>query len=180
MTGFRLATDRLILRDWRSADLDAYAAIAADPQVMATLGPVKTREQSAALIADLQDGAARDGHTFWAVERREDSRLIGHAGLVRGKPPQIEGELEIGWTLASDCWGKGYASEAARAALDWAWANRPGEPVIAITSVINARSRAVMERLGMTHLPERDFDHPAVPEGDPLRPHVLYRKEPPA
>jgi RimJ/RimL family protein N-acetyltransferase len=180
MVEFTLHTDRLILRDWCSDDLDAYAAIAADPKVMATLGPIKTREQSAALIADLEGRAATFGHTFWAVERREDNRLIGHAGLVRGKTPQIAGELEIGWTLASDCWGKGYASEAARAALGWAWVNRPSEPVIAITSVINARSRAVMERLGMTHLPERDFDHPAVPEGDPLRPHVLYLKEPPA
>lgn len=179
MSAIIFETERLILRDWREDDLDAYAAIAADPLVMATLGPLKTREQSAALLADLRERADAYGHTFWAVERRADHRLIGHAGLIRGKVDPIAGELEIGWTLASDCWGHGYASEAARAALDWAWANRPSEPVIAITSVTNSRSRAVMERLGMTHRPERDFEHPSLPEGDPLRPHVLYSKEPP-
>lgn len=180
MAEFRLDTERLALRDWRSDDLDDFHRLGIDRKVMATLGPVMTREQSAALIADLQARAINFGHTFWALERKGDNRVIGFTGLVRGKAPQIAGELEIGWRLASDCWGEGYATEAAKAALDWAFANRPGEPVIAITSVTNSGSRAVMERLGMKHRPERDFDHPAVPEGDPLRPHVLYDKEPPA
>lgn len=178
MAEFALQTERLILRDWRADDLDAFAAINRDPEVMATLGPLMTRDQSRALIANLQHRASRFGHTFWALERKDNGDMIGFTGLVRGKAPQIAGELEIGWRLARDAWGKGYASEAAFGALDWAGTNRPKEPVIAITSTINQRSRAVMERLGMTYQPERDFSHPSLPEDDPLRPHVLYQKEP--
>jgi RimJ/RimL family protein N-acetyltransferase len=168
-------TERLILREWRDADLDALAAMGRDPQVMATLGPLMDRDASAALLASLRERAAKWGHTFWALERKADGRMIGFTGIVRGRDGPIEGKLEIGWRLASDCWGAGYASEAARAALGWAREHRPGEAVYAITSVSNARSRAVMERLGMTHEPALDFDHPRVAEGDPLRRHVTYR-----
>jgi RimJ/RimL family protein N-acetyltransferase len=173
---FHRETERLVLRDWRDDDLDALAAMGQDPQVMATLGPLMDWEASAALLASLRERAAEWGHTFWAVERKTDGRMIGFTGIIRGRDGPVEGKLEIGWRLASDCWGQGYASEAARAALDWAREQRPGEDVYAITAVSNVRSRAVMERLGMTRQPELDFDHPRVPEGDPLRPHVTYRK----
>ncbi|WP_338446784.1 GNAT family N-acetyltransferase [Pelagerythrobacter marensis] len=178
MADFRHETGRLWLRDWRDGDCDDFHRVCGDPRVMATLGPVMSRGETAKLIADLQDRAARFGHTFWALERKSDGRVIGFTGLVRGNIAQIEGELEIGWRLAADCWGQGYAREAAEASLDWAKANRSGEPVVAITARANARSRALMERLGMTRRPERDFDHPRVPEGDPLRPHVLYAIDP--
>jgi RimJ/RimL family protein N-acetyltransferase len=174
MADFRLETERLVLRDWRAGDVDDFHRVCGDPAVMETLGPVMSREQTAKLIVDLQDRAARFGHTFWALERKDDGRVLGFTGLIRGNIPETEGELEIGWRLAADCWGQGYAREAAEASLEWARANRPGEPVIAITAHTNTRSRALMERLGMTCRPERDFDHPKVPEGDPLRPHVLY------
>lgn len=168
-------TERLILRDWRDADLDALAAMGRDPRVMATLGPLMDYDASAALLASLRERAAKWGHTFWALERKADGRMIGFTGVIRGRDGPVEGKLEIGWRLALDCWGAGYASEAARAALGWAAGHRPGEAVYAITAVSNVRSRAVMERLGMTHDPALDFDHPRVPVGDPLRRHVTYR-----
>ena len=177
MAEFRLETERLVLRDWRANDCDDFHRLGSDPEVMRTLGPVMTREQTASLIEDLQWRARRFGHTFWALEDKRDARVIGFTGLVRGKAPQIAGELEIGWRLARDCWGKGYATEAALASIAWARAHCSDPFVIAITSETNAGSRAVMERVGMRHVPERDFDHPAVPEGDPLRPHVLYELE---
>ena len=180
VTEFRLETERLVLRDWRAADAEDMHRLGADPEVMATLGPLMTFDDTVALIDRLVQRRARDGHCMWAAERRTDGRVIGFIGAQRGPEPQILGELEIGWRLARDCWGQGYATEGARATLDWLRANRPGEPVIAITARINTRSQAVMERLGMTRNPARDFDHPAVPEGDPLRPHVLYEKAMPA
>jgi RimJ/RimL family protein N-acetyltransferase len=147
---------------------------------MATLGPLMTFEQTAAVVQRLQDLQARDGHCFWAVERRNDTRLIGWCGLIRGNAGPVEGKAEIGWRLASDCWGHGYASEAARASLTWAFRNLDDPTVWAITSVGNDRSRAVMERIGMEYVEGGDFDHPAVPQGSPLRRHVLYKVDRPA
>lgn len=178
MSEFRLETDRLVLRDWQAGDVDDLHRVCSDPQVMATLGPVMTRTGTAALVADLQARALNFGHTFWAIERNSDRRVIGFTGLVRGAIAEIAEQLEIGWRLAADCWGQGYAREAAEAALTWAREHRPGEPVIAITARTNTRSRALMQRIGMTYMPERDFEHPAVTEGDPLRPHVLYSIDP--
>lgn len=176
MAEFRLETERLILRDWRDEDFDALAAVGRDPQVMATLGPLMSRTASADLLHRMRAMAVEYGHTFWALERLEDGRLIGFTGIIRGRDGPVEGKLEIGWRLASGCWGRGYASEAARAALGWSKANRPGEDVYAITSITNVRSRAVMERLGMIYEPALDFDHPRVPEESRLRRHVTYRK----
>jgi RimJ/RimL family protein N-acetyltransferase len=178
MAETRLETARLILRDWRVEDVDDFPRLGSDPQVMATLGPPMSREETAAPIADLQSRAARFGHTFWAVERKEDGRVIGFTGLSRGKILQIEGELEIGWRLAADCWRQGYAQEAAEAELAWASEHRPRETVIAITSRTNERSRLLMERLRMVYRPERDFDYPGGDPDDPLTPTVLYATNP--
>lgn len=172
-----IETERLIMRSWRADDLAPFHAICSDPVVMATLGPVMTREETAALIGRVEAREAESGHTFWALERREDARLIGWCGVIRGNVDPIDGKPEIGWRLASDCWGRGYASEAARGALDWLFTRLPDDAAWAITHTGNTRSRAVMERLGMSHCPELDFDHPKLPEGDPLRPHVTYRLE---
>jgi RimJ/RimL family protein N-acetyltransferase len=176
MAEFRLETERLILRDWHDEDFDALAAMGQDPQVMATLGPLMDRAASADLLARLREMAAEHGHTFWALERKADGRTMGFTGIIRGRDGPVAGKLEIGWRLASDCWGQGYAGEAARAAIAWAREGRPGEDIYAITSVTNARSRAVMERLGMVHQPELDFDHPRVADDSPLKRHVTYRK----
>lgn len=141
---------------------------------MASLGPVMSLEETAALIERVRAREERDGHTFWALERREDARLIGWCGVIRGDAGPMEGKAEIGWRLASDCWGAGYVSEAARASVDWLFAHLSDDSVWAITHTGNTRSRAVMERLGMRHYPALDFDHPRLAEDDPLRPHVAY------
>ena len=171
---FRLETERLVLRSWRADDLAPFHAICADRQVMATLGPVLDRAQTAALIERVQAMEAAHGYTFWALERREDAQLIGWCGVIRGTEGPVTGKPEIGWRLASDCWGHGYASEAARATLDWLFANLADAAAWAITHTGNTRSRAVMGRLGMRYHPELDFAHPKLAEHDPLRPHVAY------
>ena len=180
MADFRLETARLVLRDWRDEDLTPFHEICSDPAVMATLGPVMSREEAAAQIARNQARADRDGYTLWALERRSDGALIGSAGVIRGAAGPVDGKAEIGWRLASGCWGEGYASEAARATAAWAFANLGDDALWAITSVGNARSRAVMERLGMTHCEDLDFDHPHLPAESPLLRHVAYRLERPA
>lgn len=174
MTEFRLETERLILRDWRDADLVPFAAMCADPRVMATLGPQLTREETAALIGRLVAIREASGITQWALERREDSRFIGWCGLSPGTFWPIEGRIEVGWRLAFDCWGQGYAREGALAALAWGFAKLAPDSIWAITSRGNTRSWGLMERLGMTRRSELDFDHPKIAEGNPLRPHITY------
>jgi RimJ/RimL family protein N-acetyltransferase len=170
-----IETDRLLLRSWRDDDLDPFAAMCADPRVMATLGPVMTRDETAALI-ERASGIERDlGHTFWAMERKADGQLIGWCGVKRGpEETPIAGVPELGWRLARDGWGQGYAREAAQATIDWSFANLPDDALWAITTVGNSRSWGLMERLGMTRRHDMDFDHPAVPGDSPLRPHVTY------
>jgi RimJ/RimL family protein N-acetyltransferase len=117
--------------------------------------------------------------TFWAIERREDGAFLGFCGVKPGaEDTPIEGEIEIGWRLAHEHWGKGYAREAAQASLDWVWANLDADHVAAITTPGNSNSWGLMERLGMTRAPEDDFDHPKA-VGD-LIPHITYRIARPA
>ncbi len=170
-----IETERLTLREWRDADRAPFHAMSSDPRVMATLGPVMSRDQSDATIDRAIARQRADGHTFWALTRRADGAFLGWCGLVRAVPPlPIAGKLEIGWRLAADHWGHGYAREAALASLDWAWAHRADDRVMAITAAVNQRSRKVMERIGMTRVSDGDFDHPHVEEGSALKPHVLY------
>ncbi len=178
MTEFRLETERLVLRDWRNDDAEDFHRLHEDPQVMATLGPVRGMDYTVSLIADLQNRSRRnDGFTFWATERRIDKRVIGFCGLDRGHEGPIVGELEIGWRLARDCWGRGYAREAALACIDWASHHYSHERIVAITAAVNTRSRGLMMRLGMQHHPQMDFDHGKLSTDDPLRLHVTYVKE---
>ncbi len=142
---------------------------------MATLGPLMSLAETEALVGRERAFEAELGHTFWVVERREDARLIGKCGIIRGRVAPILDLPEIGWRLASDCWGQGYITEAAQACARWFFANRDDEAIWAITSADNQRSRAVMTRLGMVHQPALDFDHPRLEPGDPLLRHVTYR-----
>lgn len=175
MGEFRLETERLILRGWRDADRAPFAAISADPAVMEHLGgPVDRAASDAAL--DRLGAPAPQGHCFWALERKADAALLGFCGLRRGghAGTPVTDELEIGWRLAHHAWGQGYAREAAAAALDWGWAHTPAERIAAWTVPANTPSWGLMERLGMTHRPELDFDHPAFAAGHPLRRHLVY------
>ena len=174
MSGFRLETDRLVLRSWREGDATAFHAINSDPEVMATLGPAMSLEDVAALIVRMQRIEAEHGHCFWAMERRDVGHLIGWCGAIAGSAGPITGKREIGWRMARDCWGQGLVSEGARATIAWLFANRADESLWAITTPYNRRSRAVMERLGMAYRPDLDFDHPRLAADDPLLRHVTY------
>lgn len=175
MAEFRLETDRLILRDWHDGDIDPFHAICSDPAVMATLGPLMTRDEVAALVARMQRLQSELGHCFWAMERKDDRQLIGWCGIIRGSvATPIAAMPEAGWRMTPSAWGKGYVTEAAIASVQWAFDTLPDDAVWAITTVENRASRAVMERLGMEYRPDLDFDHPEVPPDNPLLSHVTY------
>ena len=171
-------TERLILRPWHDGDRVPFAAMGQDPEVMAHLGPLRTRAQSDAGVDGLIAEQQQRGHCFWAMERRADGAFLGFCGIdaIDSRISGIAGEAEIGWRLRRDAWGLGYAREAAQASLDWGFANLPSDRIIAITTPGNVRSWGLMERLGMIRRHDLDFDHPALLPGDPLRPHITYEK----
>lgn len=169
-------TERLQLRRWRDSDREPFAEINADPAVMEHFPAPLTRADSDAMLQRSSAGLAHKGHGLWAVEVRDTEQFIGYIGLAR---PSFEASFtpctEVGWRLARSAWGHGYATESAYAALDVAFRRLGLDEVVSFTFEGNLRSRAVMERLGMTHDPAEDFDHPRLPEGDRVRRHVLYR-----
>ena len=169
-----IETERLVMRPWRDVDVDPFHAICSDPIVMVTLGAPMTRVQVATRIEQMRAMQDELGHCFWALERISDARLLGWCGVIRGTAGPVSGKAELGWRLASDCWGHGYASEAARGAAGWVFANLPDASAWAITTVANTRSRAVMDRIGMRYRADLDFDHPQVAADDPLLRHVTY------
>lgn len=178
MSEFQLETERLILRDWCAADIDPFHAICSDPVVMATLGALMSRDQTAASVKRMQRLQEELGHCFWAMERKQDHQLIGWCGIIRGDAgTPVANRLEAGWRMTPSAWGKGYSTEAAIASVQWAFDNHKDDAVWAITTTENRASRAVMERLGMVHLAELDFDHPKVAVDSPLLRHVTYRIE---
>ncbi|MFB2554349.1 GNAT family N-acetyltransferase [Herbiconiux liangxiaofengii] len=168
-------TSRLLLRRWRVSDRAPFAALNADPVVMEYFPAPLSRAESDALADRIDSGFDRRGFAPWAVEVRATGRFIGFTGLLpmpEGVPGA--GGVEVGWRLAREAWGRGYATEAAQASVAVAFDPLGlglGE-LNSITAVGNLRSRAVMERLGM-HLAD-SFEHPRLAEGSPLRPHVRY------
>lgn len=169
-----LTTDRLHLREWREADVEPYFAMCSDPEVMQFLLPITSRDEIRAFIERQRASQAAYGSSFWAVERLEDGAFLGFCGLKPGaEGTPIEGEIEIGWRLRRDAWGRGYAKEAASACLDWAWASQAAS-VWAITVPANVRSWGLMERLGMKRHEDLDFQHPAAPPESPLYQHITY------
>jgi ribosomal-protein-alanine N-acetyltransferase len=169
-----IVTERLILRNWRPQDRAAQAAMNADPAVMDFPRPL-SRSESDAEIDDFLRRWQLDGFCFGAVERRSDGAFLGMAGIARcDMDVPFCPCVEIGWRLARAHWGRGYATEAARGWLDHGFALLGLDEIVAFTDTGHQRSRALMERLGMRHDPGRDFEHPGVPEGHPLRAHVLY------
>ena len=169
-----IRTERLALRGWTDADRPAYAAINADPAVMATIGPLQTRAQTDSAIDRMMASWVENGFGLWCVEL--DGGCIGFTGLNR---PWFQAAftpcVEVGWRLASAHWGHGYAPEAGRAALDFGFNVVGLDEIVSFTAAVNHKSRRVMEKLGMSHDAGADFDHPNLREGDPLRRHVLYR-----
>jgi ribosomal-protein-alanine N-acetyltransferase len=170
-----LVTERLLLRRWRPADLEPFAALNADPEVMEYFPSTLTRAESDALVQRIEAQFDELGYGLWAVEVRETGSFVGFTGLaLQTFPAHFTPAVEVGWRLARPAWGQGYASEAARAALTYGF-DAGLDEVVSITSTTNLRSQRVMQRIGMTRDPADDFVHPQRPPGDPLAPHVLYR-----
>lgn len=173
-----LTTDRLVLREWRDEDVPPFAALNADPVVMEYFPSTLTADQTAEMVERIRTGFATNGYGLWAAEVRETGGVIGFIGL---SSPSWESHftpaVEVGWRLARDAWGRGYAPEAAAAAIDWAFANLdlPSDQIVSFTAVGNLKSRRVMEKLGFTHDPAEDFDHPILPLDSHVSRHVLYR-----
>lgn len=172
------STERLLLRQWTEQDKEPFAALNADPEVMEHFPSTLTREESDAMVDRLSAAIAADGWGLWAVEPHTGPDAGRLAGFVGIHPLGVElppaPAVEVGWRLARWSWSRGYASEAARTSLDYGFGTLGLDEIVSITAVPNVRSQAVMRRLGMRHVPERDFDNPRLPPGHRLERHVLY------
>jgi RimJ/RimL family protein N-acetyltransferase len=175
-TSMMLSSDLILLRRWRDEDRAAFAAMNSDPRVMEFFPSLLSRVESDALVDRIEEHFSEHDFGLWAIEVPDVARFVGFAGLA---VPQFTARftpcIEVGWRLAFEHWGRGYATEAARLTLAYAFGTLALSEVVSFTSTGNHRSRAVMERLGMRRDPAEDFDHPALPESHPLRRHVLYR-----
>jgi RimJ/RimL family protein N-acetyltransferase len=171
-----LPSGRICLRRWREEDREPFATMNSDARVMEFFPSRLSRIESDALVDHIQEHFSEHGFGLWAIEVPDVAPFIGFAGLA---VPRFSAHftpcVEIGWRLAIEHWGRGYATGAARLALGYGFGTLALSEVVSFTSATNHRSRAVMERLGMRRDPDEDFDHPALPESHPLRRHVLYR-----
>jgi RimJ/RimL family protein N-acetyltransferase len=171
-----LATERLILRRWRDDDREPFAALNADPVVMEHFVAPLSREQSDDFVDRIEAHFDEHGWGLWAVEVAATGAFTGYVGLWRASfPAPFTPAVEVGWRLAHEHWGHGYAPEAAQAAVEDGFARFGFDEIVSFTAVGNVRSRRVMQKIGMQTNPAEDFDHPNMPEGHPVRPHVLYR-----
>ncbi len=172
----RIDTERLALRLWRESDRQPFARINADPMVMEFMPRRLTPEESDRLVDRIEDHFGRHGFGLFAAETCANHTFIGFIGLA---VPAFESHstacVEIGWRLASEYWGSGLATEGARAVMRYAFEGLGLDELVSFTVPANLRSRRVMAKIGMSHNPADDFDHPNLPEGHPLRRHVLYR-----
>ncbi|QDV48167.1 GNAT family N-acetyltransferase [Gimesia fumaroli] len=169
-----METSRLILRKWRESDLDPFAKLNADPEVMRYMPATLSYEQSAQMVERIKTHFDEYGFGLWAVELKQDAQFAGFIGL---SVPQFTAYftpcIEIGWRLAVPFWNQGYASEGAQAALEFGFTECCLNEVVSFTVPANKASRRVMEKIGMTYID--NFDHPTLADGDPLKRHVLYR-----
>jgi RimJ/RimL family protein N-acetyltransferase len=171
-----LETERLILRRWREEDRKPFAAMNRDVRVMEFFPALLTEEESNTGVGRIEAHFDRHGFGLWAVEVRDCGRLAGFIGM---SIPRFEAVfmpcVEVGWRLAAEFWGRGMATEGARAAVRSGFEDLGLEELVSFTSVGNIKSRRVMEKLGMRHNAAEDFDHPHIAAGHPLLRHVLYR-----
>lgn len=169
-----LETDRLWLRGWQERDREPFAALNADPVVMEHFPACLSRAESDALIDRIQADWQQWGFGLWAVEQKRDRTLIGCIGLKQVPfKADFTPTVEIAWRLAQPYWGQGLAFEGAKAALQFGFEQLQLETIVSFTAVCNLRSQRLMQRLGLQRV--GTFEHPALPEGDRLRTHVLYR-----
>lgn len=174
-----LETARLRLRPWCDADREPFAAMSADPDVMRYFPATMTRAESDAMVDKILAGFERRGFGWWAVEIPGRAPFAGFIGL---STPSFEAPfvpcVEVGWRLAREHWGRGFATEGATACLDFGFGSLGLAEIVALTTRDNLPSQRVMAKLGMTHDAADDFDHPMIPAGHLLRPHLLYRRRP--
>jgi RimJ/RimL family protein N-acetyltransferase len=170
-----LETDRLLLRQWKPADREPFAKLNADPKVMEFFPNMLSREASDAFIDRIQALIEKQGWDLWAVEIKNTQQFIGYVGLhVPNYELPFNPCVEVGWRLAYEFWGKGYAPEAASVALKFGFESLNLAEVVSFTTLSNVRSQRVMEKIGMQRSPET-FRHPGVPIDGELREHCLYR-----
>lgn len=171
-----IKTERLILRQWIPEDLEPFARLNADPLVREYFSSILTKEKSDLSAKLISDEIDKNGYGFWAISVPNVSDFVGFVGI---RPVDFESHftpaVEIGWRLAHEFWGKGYATEGAIASLKYGFEMLNLDEIVAFTAVANARSRNVMEKIGMHRSVEDDFDHPQLNVNDKLKRHVLYR-----
>jgi RimJ/RimL family protein N-acetyltransferase len=171
-----LRTSRLTLRLWHDRDYPEFASLNADPRVMEFFPNTLTRSESDAFVERIRRHFGNHGFGLWALEVTGGAPFIGFVGLVTTRfRARFTPAVEVGWRLAFEHWGHGFATEGAGQALAYGFRELGLPEIVSFTAMNNLRSRAVMERLGMSHDPDDDFDHPALPMGHPLKRHVLYR-----
>lgn len=176
-----METARPLLRQWRPSDRAPFARINADPRVMEFFPAPLTGAESDAFIDRIEAQFAGHGFGLWAAELRATGQLLGYIGLsVPAFHAHFTPCVELGWRLAAEHWGQGFATEGARAVLHHAFTALALPEIVSFTTRANFRSIRVMEKLNMSRNPADDFDHPNLPEGHPLRRHVLYRKAAPS
>lgn len=172
-----LETQRLIIRQWRDSDLQPLASINQDPKVMEHFPAPKTFEETRNFIIGNRALYDQLGYCLYAVELKDTHEFIGWVGLqpVTEELPCFPA-IEIGWRIGTMYWGKGYATEAAQAVMHHAFNNLGLDELVTFTTTTNKRSEKLMQRLGFTHMPNEDFDHPKIADGHILQRHVFYRK----
>ncbi|MFP3455397.1 GNAT family N-acetyltransferase [Psychrobacter sp. SIMBA_152] len=170
-----IETERLYLRQWQASDFAPFAEMNANPEVMAYFPKLLTTSMSNTIAKKCQSLIDDNGWGFWAVSLKETDTFIGMVGLNNAHADMpFSPAVEIAWRLDNDYWGLGYATEAARASLNFAFVELGIEEVVSFTAVINKRSQLVMERLGMTNTQE-NFYHPMINPNHRLAKHVLYK-----
>lgn len=169
-----IETQRLILRDWKLSDHELFIALNADPAVMEFFPSVQTPEATLAQIERITEHLRAHGYGFFALERKDNGEFIGFTGLSR---PRFESHftpyIEIGWRLSKANWNLGFATEAAKACLEFGFTELKLKEIYSFASVYNRRSENVMKKIGMLH--DGFFEHPSVEEGNWLKRHVLYK-----
>lgn len=171
-----LETERLLLRQWLDKDFLPFAAMNADPIVRKYFPSLLTADQSHASIKSFQEAIIQKGFGLWALELKDSGEFLGFCGLqVPSFHAHFTPCIEIGWRLAKEYWGNGYATESAKKCLSFAFKTLNVPEIVSFTAIDNWPSRRVMQRIGMQRNPQDDFEHPLVDDEHPLKKHVLYR-----
>ncbi len=171
-----IKTERLLLRPWKEEDLELFARMNSDSRVMEYFPSILNKAESDALAKRISTKLQQQGWGLWAVSVPGIADFIGFVGLAEPSfSAHFTPAVEVGWRLAFDYWGQGYATEGALEALKYGFKTLNLNQIVSFTATQNHRSIAVMEKIGLHHNPSDDFEHPILPEGHPLRRHVLYR-----